>query len=327
MRNAYLMGAALIALLPIAAQAQPKTVSKQVYQLHQKLITLDSHLDTPASLDLPDWSIDEEHGVHSDYTQVDLPRMKKGGLDGGFWAINVDTFTVSLILGFLYLFIFARVVRGFRVENPGRLQLFVEMVVDMIGSQVKEVFHHKSNVVAPLALTIFVWVFLMNAMDLLPLDLLPKAGEAVGVHYMRVVPTADLSVTMALSVTVLLICIFYNLKIKGAGGWIHELLSAPFGAAWYLAPFNLAMQLIEFVAKTVSHGMRLFGNMYAGELIFMLIALMGGAFFTAVGLPLAIGHIIAGSAWAIFRILIITLQAFVFMMLTLVYIGQAHDSH
>jgi F-type H+-transporting ATPase subunit a len=172
----------------------------------------------------------------------------------------------------------------------------------------------------------------MNAMDLLPLDLIPSiwhvAGPALGAKdYMRVVPTADLSVTMALSLTVLLICIFYNLKIKGVGGWLHELLSAPFGAKWYLAPFNLAMQLIEFVAKTVSHGMRLFGNMYAGELIFMLIALMGGAWFTSVGLPLAVGHIIAGSAWAIFHILIITLQAFVFMMLTLVYIGQAHDAH
>jgi F-type H+-transporting ATPase subunit a len=167
----------------------------------------------------------------------------------------------------------------------------------------------------------------MNAMDLLPVDLLPWITEKMGIPYQRVVPTADLSVTMALSITVLLICIFYNVKIKGAGGWLHELLSAPFGAKWYLAPFNLGMQLIEFVAKTVSHGMRLFGNMYAGELIFMLIALMGGAFFTAVGLPLALGHVIAGSAWAIFHILIITLQAFVFMMLTLVYVGQAHDAH
>ena len=132
---------------------------------------------------------------------------------------------------------------------------------------------------------------------------------------------------MAMSISVLLICIFYNLKIKGVGGWVHELFSAPFGAAWYLAPFNFLMQMIEFVAKTVSHGMRLFGNMYAGELIFMLIALMGGAFFTSVGIPLAVGHVIAGTAWAIFHILIITLQAFVFMMLTLVYIGQAHDAH
>ena len=187
------------------------------------------------------------------------------------------------------------------------------------------------KLVAPLALTVFVWIFLLNAMDLLPVDLLPWLWQTVqGDHnaYMRVVPTADLSITMGLSLSVLLICLFYNVKIKGLGGWAHELISAPFGAKWYLAPVNLAMQLIEFVAKTVSHGMRLFGNMYAGELIFMLIALMGGAFtLSATGIGLAIGHVIAGTVWAIFHILIITLQAFVFMMLTLVYVGQAHDHH
>jgi F-type H+-transporting ATPase subunit a len=189
------------------------------------------------------------------------------------------------------------------------------------------------KLVAPLALTVFVWIFLMNAMDLLPVDLLPSiwhvAGPALGAKdYQRVVPTADLSVTMGLSLSVLLICLFYNVKIKGFGGWVHELFSAPFGDKWFLYPVNFAMQMIEFVAKTVSHGMRLFGNMYAGELIFMLIALMGGAFtLSATGFALAIGHIIAGSVWAIFHILIITLQAFVFMMLTLVYVGQAHDAH
>ena len=177
----------------------------------------------------------------------------------------------------------------------------------------------------------FVWIFLLNAMDLLPVDLLPLIGEHVfGLSHLRVVPTADLSVTMGLSAGVLITCLVYNIKIKGVGGWVHELFSAPFGDHWALYPFNFAMQMIEFVAKTVSHGMRLFGNMYAGELIFLLIALMGGAFASVglgAGIGLAIGHIIAGSAWAIFHILIITLQAFVFMMLTLVYIGQAHDAH
>jgi F-type H+-transporting ATPase subunit a len=258
-----------------------------------------------------------------------IHHLQHGQVGHGFWTFNVDSIFWALLMGVVGSFVLWRVAKSMTSGVPGRLQAAVEFLVEMVDSQAKGIVHNAESrkMVAPLALTVFVWVFLMNAMDLLPLDLLPKAGEAVGVHYMRVVPTADLSVTMALSVTVLLICIFYNLKIKGAGGWIHELLSAPFGAAWYLAPFNLAMQLIEFVAKTVSHGMRLFGNMYAGELIFMLIALMGGAFFTSVGIPLAIGHIIAGSAWAIFHILIITLQAFVFMMLTLVYVGQAHDAH
>ena len=145
---------------------------------------------------------------------------------------------------------------------------------------------------------------------------------------MRVVPTADLSTTLGLSVSVLLVCLVYNVKMKGLGGWIHELMAAPFGDKWFLYPINFLMQMIEFTAKTVSHGMRLFGNMFAGELVFMLIALMGGAWsLSATGIALAVGHIIAGSAWAIFHILIITLQAFVFMMLTLVYIGQAHDAH
>jgi len=173
-------------------------------------------------------------------------------------------------------------------------------------------------------------------MDLLPVDLLPWIWERIygatggDPHhaYMRVVPTADLSISLGLSLAVLLICLYYNIKIKGAGGWVHELFTAPFGDHWALYPFNFAMQIVEFVAKTVSHGMRLFGNMYAGELIFLLIALMGGAFsLTGTGIGLAIGHIIAGWAWAVFHILIITLQAFIFMMLTLIYIGQAHDAH
>ena len=252
----------------------------------------------------------------------------------GFWTFNVDSIFWSVVMGVLGSFVLWRVAKAVTSGVPGRLQAAVEFLVEMVDTQAKGIVHnaHSRKLVAPLALTVFIWIFLMNAMDLLPVDLIPAiwhvAGPAMGApDYMRVVPTADLSVTMALSVTVLLICIFYNLKIKGAGGWLHELFSAPFGAAWYLAPFNFLMQMIEFVAKTVSHGMRLFGNMYAGELIFMLIALMGAAFFTSVGIPLAIGHIIAGTVWAIFHILIITLQAFVFMMLTLVYIGQAHDAH
>ena len=247
----------------------------------------------------------------------------------GFWTFNVDSIAYALVLGLVGVLVMRSVAKSMTSGVPGRLQAAVEFLVEMVDSQAKGIVHNAESrkTVAPLALTVFIWVFLMNAMDLLPLDLLPKVGEAAGVHYMRVVPTADLSVTMALSVSVLLICIFYNLKIKGAGGWLHELFTAPFGNHFLLYPFNFLMQMIEFVAKTVSHGMRLFGNMYAGELVFMLIALMGGAFFTAVGIPLAVGHVIAGTAWAIFHILIITLQAFVFMMLTLVYVGQAHDAH
>jgi F-type H+-transporting ATPase subunit a len=252
-----------------------------------------------------------------------------------FSVVNIDSVFWAVLLGVVGCFLLWRAARSATSGVPGRFQAAVEMLVEMVDSQAKGIVHNAEcrKFVAPLALTVFVWIFLMNAMDLLPVDLLPeiwhRVAPAFGAKdYMRVVPTADLSVTMGLAIAVLLICLYYNVKIKGAGGWLHELVSAPFGAKWYLAPVNLLMQLIEFAAKTVSHGMRLFGNMYAGELIFFLIALMGGAFaLSATGIFLALGHIVAGTAWAIFHILIITLQAFVFMMLTLVYIGQAHDAH
>lgn len=250
-------------------------------------------------------------------------------------VINFDSVFYAVVLGIVGCWLLWRAARKATSGVPGRFQAAVELLVEMVDSQAKGIVHnaHSRKLVAPLALTVFVWIFLMNAMDLLPVDLLPAiwhvAGPAVGApDYMRVVPTADLSVTMGLSVAVLLVCIYYNIKIKGAGGWVHELFTAPFGSHPVLWPFNFLMQVIEFVAKTVSHGMRLFGNMYAGELIFMLIALLGGAFtLSATGVGLALLHIIAGGAWAIFHILIITLQAFVFMMLTLVYVGQAHDAH
>jgi F-type H+-transporting ATPase subunit a len=221
---------------------------------------------------------------------------------------------------------------------PGRFQAAVEILVEMVDNQAKGIVHNAKSrkLVAPLALAVFIWVVLLNTMDLLPVDLLPliwkgiymATGHDPAHAYLRVVPTADLSVTMGLSVAVLILCLVYNVKIKGAGGWIHELFSAPFGDHWALYPFNFAMQVIEFIAKTFSHGMRLFGNMYAGELIFLLIAMLGGAFTLSLGgFALAAGHIVAGTIWAIFHILIIVLQAFIFMMLTLVYVGQAHDAH
>ena len=252
-----------------------------------------------------------------------------------FSVFNLDSIFWSVLTGGLGCWLLWLAARKATSGVPGRFQAAVEILVEMVDSQAKGIVHSAANrkLVAPLALTVFVWIFLMNAMDLLPVDLIPAiwhgVGPAVGMKdYMRVVPTADLSVTMGLSLAVLLICLYYNVKIKGASGWIHELFSAPFGDKWFLYPINFLMQMIEFVAKTVSHGMRLFGNMYAGELIFMLIALMGGAWaLSGTGIALAIGHIIAGTVWAIFHILIITLQAFVFMMLTLVYVGQAHDAH
>jgi F-type H+-transporting ATPase subunit a len=264
-----------------------------------------------------------------------LQHLQNGKQTGiaDFSVINLDSVFLSVLLGVLGCFFLWRAAKSATSGVPGRFQAAVEILVEIVADQAKGIVHSAESrkLVAPLALTVFVWIFLMNAMDLLPVDLLPWIWQRItGDHhaYLRVVPTADLSMTMGLSIGVLITCLIYNVKMKGAGGWAHELVAAPFGDKVYLYPVNLAMQLIEFVAKTVSHGMRLFGNMYAGELIFMLIALMGGAWsLSATGVGLAIGHIIAGSVWAIFHILIITLQAFVFMMLTLVYIGQAHDAH
>jgi F-type H+-transporting ATPase subunit a len=248
-----------------------------------------------------------------------------------FSVINLDSVFFSVLLGTLGCWLLWLAARKATSGRPGRFQAAVEILVEMVDAQAKGIIHNAQSrkLIAPLALTVFVWIFLLNAMDMLPVDLLPWINDkTIGLPYLRVVPTADLSVTMGLSLGVLILCLIYNVKIKGLGGWIHELFAAPFGDKWFLYPVNFLMQIIEFVAKTVSHGMRLFGNMYAGELIFMLIALMGGAFaLSGTGIALFLGHIFAGTVWTIFHILIITLQAFVFMMLTLVYLGQAHDSH
>ena len=250
-----------------------------------------------------------------------------------FTVLNVDTLVFSLLMGILGLFVMWRVAKSATSGVPGRMQAAVELVLEMVNEQAKGIVHSAESrkAVGPLALTVFVWIFLMNSMDFQPLDLLPTIWQTVtGDHhaYLRIVPTADLNGTLGMSIGVLLVCLYYNIKIKGFGGWMHELFTAPFGSHPLLYPINFAMQMIEFLAKTVSHGMRLFGNMYAGELVFMLIALMGAAWAgTATGVFLFAGHVIAGSIWAIFHILIVALQAFIFMMLTLVYIGQAHEAH
>jgi len=260
-----------------------------------------------------------------------------------FSVINNDSVFWSVLLGVLTCLFMWLAARKATTGVPGRFQAAVEMLVEFVDGQAKGIVNNARSrkFVAPLALTVFVWATLMNTMDLLPVDLLPTLWEkAMGnaQAHMRVVPTADLSVTMGLSVAVLLLCFFYNIKIKGLGGWAHELVTAPFGSsknpvfALVLGIVNFAMQIVEFISKTFSHGMRLFGNMYAGELLFLLIALMGGAWGSkSLGLggslALAFGQVVAGWCWAVFHILIIILQAFVFMMLTLVYIGQAHDHH
>ena len=261
-----------------------------------------------------------------------------------FSVVNIDSLITALVVGFIGLFILWLGARKATSGVPGRFQAAVEILVEMVDTQTKANIKNANSrkFIAPMALTVFVWIFMMNAMDMLPVDLLPaiwtKIYAAMGHDphhaYLRIVPTADLSTTLGLSTSVLLLCLFYNVKIKGLGGWAHELVCAPFGTSknplWavVLGIVNFLMQMIEFVAKTVSHGMRLFGNMFAGELVFMLIALLGGyAAMSLTGGLLFVGHLIAGTVWTLFHILVITLQAFIFMMLALIYLGQAHDAH
>ena len=242
-----------------------------------------------------------------------------------FSVINMDTVFWSVAMGVVGSLIMWMAARRATSGVPGRFQAAVEMLVEMVEDQSKSIVHGDRSFIAPAALTVFVWVALMNSLDFLPVDLFSALFGLLGVEhlfpYHRVVPTADLNGTIGISLGVLALMIYYGIKIKGFGGWIHELLAAPFGI--WMAPFNLLLNIIEYAAKMVSLGMRLFGNMFAGELLFLLIALLGST-FTVFGI---VGHVIAGSIWAIFHILIVFLQAFIFMMLTLVYLGQAHEGH
>lgn len=242
---------------------------------------------------------------------LDLPTMQEKV--GGFWTLNLDTIFFSLVLGFGFLWLFRMAAKKATSGVPGALQNFVEVFIEFVDTQVKESFHGKNEVIAPLALTILVWVFLMNCMDLLPVDLLPNIAMSLGIPYLRVVPTADVNLTFGISLSVFFLVIYYSFKAKGTG-FFKEMLVVPFGPL--LFPVNLTLRLVEEIAKPLSLSLRLFGNLYAGELIFILIALLPWW-----------SQWLLGGMWAVFHILIITLQAFIFMMLTIVYLSLAHESH
>ncbi len=247
-------------------------------------------------------------------------------------AVHLDSWAVGLGLGLLFCFWFWSMARKATSGVPSKGQAFVEMVVEFVDGQVRDVFHGNRGFIAPLALTIFMWVFLMNAMDLLPLDLVGIgvhyiAGEEAAHHtYWRLVPTADLNTTLAMSTVVFLLTIFYSIKAKGGWGFTKELFTAPFhadgaGSKAALALPNFFLNLVEYLSKPISLAMRLFGNMYGGELVFMLIAGLAASWVTF--LP----GVVFNAAWAIFHILIILLQAFIFMVLTVVYLAMAHEHH
>ena len=243
----------------------------------------------------------------------------------GFWSINVDSMAWSIGLGVIFLFLFIKAGRSATSGQPGQFQNFIEMIIEGIEDQVLSVFDHKNDLVAPLALTIFVWVFLMNLMDLVPVDWIPELALFLGVPYMKIVPSTDPNITMAMALSVFALVIYYSVKCKGLGGFLSELSFHPFPVSKYTAPLlipiNFILELVTLIAKPVSLGLRLFGNMYAGEMIFILIAVMFSA-----NLALALLGGALQWAWAVFHVLIITLQAFLFAVLSVVYLSQAHDA-
>jgi F-type H+-transporting ATPase subunit a len=243
--------------------------------------------------------------------------------DGNFWGLNLDSMFFSLLLGVVFIWIFGRVAARASTGHPGKVQTAIELIVGFVDGAVKDAFHGKNKLIAPLSLTIFVWVFLMNLMDLIPVDWLPWVAQSIGVPYLKAVPTTDVNVTFAMSIAVFILTIYYSIKVKGAIGFAKDFTMHPIapptkgilvvGAPIVIA-FNFILESVAFLARPISLSLRLFGNMYAGELIFVLIALIGFG-----QLPLHFG-------WAVFHILVITLQAFIFMMLTIVYLSQAHDT-
>ncbi|WP_419419712.1 F0F1 ATP synthase subunit A [Legionella sp. D16C41] len=266
---------------------------------------------------------------HLTYLTYDLKTMSLGS-SGGFWTINLDTLFFSVILGFTVLGLLYFGARKITTGVPGKLQNFAELMLEFADNQVKDCFHGKNKLIGPLALTIFTWVFLMNFMDIVPVDVLPLMAKSVGIHYLKVVPTNDLNLTLALALSVFLLIIFYSIKIKGIKGFAKELTLQPFNHPAFI-PFNMLLELVGLIAKPISLALRLFGNLYAGELIFILIALLTlnvtAQSSIAGTATLGVAQFLLSLGWSIFHILVITLQAFIFMVLTIVYLSLAHEDH
>ena len=264
---------------------------------------------------------------HLTYLTLNLKNFELG-TGGGFWTINLDTVLFSVVLGLLALVVMYLSVRRLTTGVPGKLQNFSEMMLEFADGQVKDCFHGRSQLIGPLALTIFLWVLLMNFMDILPVDILPEVAKQFGYHYLKVVPTNDLNMTFGPSLSVFALILFYSIKIKGIKGFVKELTMQPFNHPLFI-PFNLLLELVGLLAKPISLALRLFGNLYAGELIFILIALLtlNATSLSASTTALSVTQFLLSLAWSIFHILIIVLQAFIFMVLTIVYLSLAHEEH
>ena len=266
----------------------------------------------------------------TEYIQHHLTFFQKPGEGAGFWNVNVDTIVTTVVIGVLTFGFLWLVVRKATTGVPSKRQAFVELLFDFVQDQVKGIYNGPSKFIAPLALTTFVLVLFLNAMDFLPVDWVAGGLRAIGMEEYRFVPTADVNTTFALALSVFALMIFYSIRIKGLGGWVHELFTAPFGSNVILWPFNFLFNIIEYVSKPLSHSLRLFGNMYAGETIFLLLALLAASAAEMAVHWAAITFVtsaLLNLGWAIFHILIVVLQAYIFMMLTIVYIAMAHEHH
>ncbi len=265
---------------------------------------------------------------HLTYLTFNLKTMSFGS-EGGFWTVNLDTIFFSLLAGVVALSLLTLGARRVSTGVPGKWQNFAEMMLDFADSQVKDCFHGRSALIGPLALTIFVWVFVMNFMDIVPVDILPAIGEMFGATHLKVVPTNDLNTTFGMSLSVFILIIFYSLKVKGAKMFVKELTFQPFNHP-ALIPVNFILESATLIAKPISLSLRLFGNLYAGELIFILIALLtlnAAASSWIANVTLTVAQFFLSLGWSIFHILVITLQAFIFMVLTIVYLSLAHEEH
>lgn len=254
------------------------------------------------------------------YIQHHLKNLTFQVGEGGFWTLHMDTLITAVLLGLVMVFAFWLATRKATAGVPGKWQAFVEIVLEFIDKQAKDAYHGSSKLVTPIAITLFCWILLMNGLKLVPADFIAKPLEWVGVHYWKPVPTADVNATLGMSISVFFLMIFFALRAKGLGGFIHELFTAPFGK--WMFPANLLLNFVELLSKPISLAMRLFGNMYGGEIVFLLIWMLGGA-----GIFGALAGGAFGLGWMLFHLLVIPLQAFIFMMLSIVYLSLMEEHH
>ncbi|CBA17389.1 F0F1 ATP synthase subunit A [Xanthomonas albilineans] len=261
-----------------------------------------------------------EAATPTSYIQHHLKNLTFQVQEGGFWQLHIDTLVMSLLMGLLMVFAFWMATRKATAGVPGKWQAFVEIMLEFVDRQAKDTYHGTSKLVTPIAITLFFWILMMNLIKLIPADFIAKPLELAGVHHWKPVPTADVNATLGMSISVFFLMVFFSLRSKGVGGMAKEFLTAPFGK-WML-PFNLILNIVEWLSKPVSLGMRLFGNMFGGEIVFLLIWVLGGA-----GIFGALAGGAFGFGWMLFHLLVIPLQAFIFMMLSIVYLSLAEDSH